>query len=100
MARILQLEADGADHLGVEIDRLLASVAGELGYSVAEVSRLLPHADRSVFANDGDWAKAALTEDRLHEVVGAAVHWDGGTRRQCNVYRITPGGLEELHRRG
>jgi len=100
MKRILQIESDGAEHSGVEIDRLLTSVAGDLGYSVDDVSRLLPHADRSVFANDGDWAKAKLTEDRLHEVVGTAVRGDGGTRRQCNVYRITPCGLDELHRCG
>ena len=100
MTKILQIESDGADHSGVDIDRRLASAAAELGYSVEDVFRLLPHADRSVFANDGDWAKAKLTEDRLHDVVGTAVRWVGGARRQCNVYRITSWGLDELRRCG
>jgi hypothetical protein len=62
MDRILQLEADGADHSGV--------------------------------------AKAEMTAERLHEVVGTTMHSDGATRRQCNVYRITPRGLDELRKRG
>jgi hypothetical protein len=99
MARILQFEADGANHNGVDIDRLLAGSARDLGYSVNEVSTLQPKTGRRVFANDGDWAKAELTADRLHEVVGTTVHWEGGTRRHCNVYRITPRGLDELHKR-
>ena len=99
MERILQLEADGANHTGVEIDRLLAGLARDLGYSEEDGSTLHAKTGRSVFANDGDWAKAELTAERLHEVVGTAVHWEGGTRRQCNVYRITPRGLDELRRR-
>jgi hypothetical protein len=85
MDRILHLEADGADHSGVEIDGLLDSIARELGYSEEDVSTL-HSTGRSVFANDGDWAKAEMTAERLHEVVGTTVHWDGATRRQCNVY--------------
>ena len=99
MDRIFQLEADRANHSGVEIDRVLAGLAGHLGYSEEDVSKLLPATQRSVFANDGDWAKAVMTEERLHEVVGTTTHWEGDTRRQCNVYRITPAGLEELRRR-
>jgi hypothetical protein len=98
MEKILQLEADGADHKGVEIDRFLANIAGDLGYSANDLSDL--HATgRSVFANDGDWAKAEMTADRLHEVVGEAAYWDAGVRRRCNVYRITSRGLDELRSR-
>jgi hypothetical protein len=100
MERILQLEADGADHSGVEIDRLLAAAAGELGYSQEDLSRLNPKTGRSAFANEGDWAKATMTEDKLHEVVRDMVHWEGGKRRQCCVYRITSKGLGELRKRG
>ena len=100
MDRILQLEADGADHTGVEIDGLLAGIARELGYSEEDVSTLHPKTGRSVFANDGDWAKAEMTAERLHEVVDTTVHWEGGTRRECNVYRITSRGLDELRKRG
>ena len=99
MERILQLEADESDHTGVEIDRVLAGVARVLGYSEEEVSRLLPKTGRSVFANDGDWAKAEMTAERLHEVVDTTVYWEGDIRRQCNVYRITPTGLDKLRRR-
>jgi hypothetical protein len=99
MDRILQLEADGAEHSGVEIDGLLASVVRELGYSEEDISNLHPQTGRSVFANDGDWAKAEMTAERLHEVVNRKVHWEGGTRRECNVYRITSRGLDELRRR-
>jgi hypothetical protein len=99
MEKILQLEADGADHTGVEIDRLLASVARDVGYSEEDVSTLHSETGRSMFANEGDWAKAKMTEWRLHEVVGSTVHWESGVRRQCNVYRITAGGLDELRRR-
>jgi hypothetical protein len=99
MEKILQLEADGADHTGVEIDRLLSGLAGDLGYSVEDVSTLQPKTGRSVFAKDGDWAKAELTAARLHELVGTTVHREGGAPRDCNVYRITPRGLEELRNR-
>ena len=99
MDRILQLEADSANHSGVEIDRVLAGLARDLGYSEEDVSRLLPTTGRSVFANDGDWAKAVMTEEGLHEVVGTTAYLEGDTRRQCNVYRITPAGLDELRRR-
>jgi hypothetical protein len=55
---------------------------------------------RSVFGNEGDWAKATMTEERLHEVVGTTAHWQDGVRRECNVYRITPRGLDLLRKRG
>lgn len=100
MDRILQLEADGADHTGVEIDGLLAGITRELGYSEEDVATLHPKTGRSVFANDGDWAKAEMTAERLHEVVDRKVHWEGGTRRECNVYRITSRGLHELRKQG
>lgn len=98
MNRILQLEADGENHAGVEIDRYLVGAACEFGYSAEDLSSANSPTGRSVFGNDGDWAKAKLTEDRLHEVVGRAMHWDGGSRRACNVYRITALGLDELRR--
>ena len=44
-------------------------------------------------------AKAVMTEEGLHEVVGTTAYLEGDTRRQCNVYRITPAGLDELRRR-
>ena len=96
---ILEIEADGTDHAGFEIDLHLANVAGELGYSTEDLSASNSPTGRSVFGNEGDWAKARMTEDKLHEVVGKVVHWEGGTRRECNVYRITPYGLEQLRRR-
>jgi hypothetical protein len=65
--RILQFEVDGTDHTGVEIDRLLAGVVGDLGYSEENVSRLHSKTGRSVFGNEGDWAKAKMTEERLHK---------------------------------
>ena len=98
MERILQLEEDGADHTGVEIDRLLASVARDLGYSADEISEL-HSTGRGVLANHGDWAKAKMTMERFHQTVGVTAYWDGGTRRHCNVYRITPKGLDELRKR-
>jgi hypothetical protein len=97
--RILQLEADGATHSGVDIDRILAASIGELGYSEEDVSRLLPKSGRSVFANDGDWAKAEMTEQRWHEVVDTLTYLDGDVSHQCNVYRITQSGRDELNRR-
>ena len=99
MDRILQLEGDRANHSGVEIDQVLAGLAPDLGYSEEDLSRLLPKTGRSVFANDGDWAKAVMTEDGLHEVVGKTAYLEGDIRRQCQVYRITPAGLDELRRR-
>jgi hypothetical protein len=98
--KILWLEADGTDHTGAEIDQLLAGAAHELGYADEDVSRLNPNTGRSVFLNEGDWAKAAMTEERWHEVVGTATYWQGDVRRNCNIYRITPRGLEHLTRRG
>jgi len=98
MERILTLEADGETHAGVEIDEALAGAARELGYSDEDVSRLHPTIGRSVFANDGDWAKAKLTEERLHDVVGTYVYQDGNNRRHCNIYRITSDGIDELRR--
>jgi hypothetical protein len=50
--------------------------------------------------NEGDFAKAKMTEDRWHEVVGKVAHGQGGARRECNVYRITPRGLDELRKLG
>jgi hypothetical protein len=97
--RILQMEEDGANHTGVEIDQLLAGAARDLGYSPGDLSNLHPKTGRSVFANDGDWAKATMTEDKLHEVVGKTVYSEGGIRLECNVYRITPRGLDELRNR-
>jgi len=96
--RILQLEADGADHTGFEIDQILTAAVRDLGYSEEDVSRLHPKTGRSVFANEGDWAKAKMTEERLHEVVGTTAHRVGGVRRECNVYRIRSSGLDELRR--
>ena len=98
MERILQLEEDGADHTGVEIDRLLANVARDLGYSADEISEL-HSTGRGVLANHGDWAKATMTIEQFHQKVGTKAYWDCGNRRQCNVYRITPRGLDELRRR-
>jgi hypothetical protein len=98
--RILQLEADGLNHSGVEIDRALVGLAPDLGYSKEDVFKLHPKTGRSVFGNDGDWAKATMTEERLHEVIDTASYWDGDARRQCNVYRITSAGLAELRRPG
>jgi hypothetical protein len=96
---ILQLEADGADHSGVEIDRFLVGLAQKLGYSDADVSTIHPKTGRSAFANDGDWAKAELTAEQLHEVVGTNVYWEDGRRRECNVYRLTPRGADALVKR-
>jgi hypothetical protein len=76
--RILRLEADGADHSGFEIDQILADAARDLGYSEEEITRLHPKTGRSVFGNEGDWAKAKMTEERLHEVVGTTAHRVGG----------------------
>jgi hypothetical protein len=42
MDRILQLEADRADHTGVDIDHALAGLAPDLGYSEEDLSRLCP----------------------------------------------------------
>ena len=99
METILLLEADGANHSGVEIDRILVRESIKLGYSDRDVSMLHPQTGRSAFANDGDWAKAKMTEERFHEVVGSMAYKDGESRRTCNVYRITPKGLEQLRRR-
>jgi hypothetical protein len=71
--RVLELEADGTNHSGVEIDRYLAAAARNLGYSEEDIAALHPKTGRSVFGNEGDWAKAKMTEDRLHEVVGSTL---------------------------
>ena len=92
MERIFKIEADDAEHTGVEIDGLLADVARDLGYYEKDAFKLHPTTGRSMFANDGDWAKARLTEEGFHKVVRQAVHWEGGMRLQCNVYRITAKG--------
>jgi hypothetical protein len=52
-----------------------------------------------VFENEGDWAKAKMTYERLHKVVSKAAYCKGKVRRQCNVYQITPTGLDELRKR-
>jgi len=96
---ILRLEADGEDHSGVEIDRLLEKAARDLGYSDEELARL-HKTGRSVFGNEGDFAKKKMTEERWHEVVGKIAHWQAGVHRECNVYRITPSGLDELRKLG
>ena len=44
--RILLLEADGADHSGVEIDRILTGEARDHGYSEKDVSMLHPKTGR------------------------------------------------------
>lgn len=100
MDQILLMEADGADHSGLEIDRALSGLARDLGYSEEDVSGLNSVTGRSAFANDGDWAKAVLTERGLHEVIGTTSYLEGKVRRQCNVYRITESGRDELRKRG
>jgi len=100
MLCILRIEADGADHSGIEIDRAIVAVASDLGFSDADILRLLPETGRTAFGNEGDWAKAKLTEYRLHEVVGRTAYCEGNIRRECNVYRITTAGLDELQRNG
>src|SRR5580658_6993091 len=81
-AIILDLEADGADHGGADIDDHVARALG-----LGDVERHAKHpGGHGVFANAVDWAKANLTEQGLHAVVGkAGAH---------NVYRITPAGRE------
>lgn len=97
---LLQFEADGADHSGIEIDRHLREAARDLGYSEQDLAELHTGSNRGVFANDGDWAKAVVTTDRLHQVVDRVSYLDAsGKRRECQVYRITPTGLDELRRR-
>ncbi len=97
---LLQFEADGADHSGIEIDRHLREAARDLGYSEQDLAELHTGSNRGVFANDGDWAKAVMTTDRLHQVVDRVSYLDAsGKRRECQVYRITPTGLDELRRR-
>jgi len=98
--RILRLEADGADHSGVEIDQLLEDAARELGYSDEELSKRHSKTGRTVFGNLGDFVKGKITEEGWHEVVGTTAHSQSGARRTCQVYRITPRGLEELRKRG
>ena len=98
---ILRLEADGLDHTGLEIDLHLRKRAHELGYSDAELEEKHVRSGRRVFASDGDWAKAVMTEDKLHEVVGDHVYVDSvSQRRLCKIYRITRSGIGELRRRG
>jgi hypothetical protein len=82
---ILELEADGADHPGAEVDE---HVAQALRVSAAERAAVHPKTNRGVFENLVDWAKARLTEHGLHETVGE--------RDGQKVYRITPKGRDEL----
>jgi hypothetical protein len=97
---ILRFEANGANRSGVEIDRVLADAARDDGYSDEDVFRLLhPNTKRTVFENEGDWAKAQMTYERLHKVVSKAAYCKGKVRHQCNVYQITPTGLDELRKR-
>jgi len=43
---------------------------------------------RTAFANEGDWAKATITEEGWHVIVGTLAYVDeDGVRRQCNIYR-------------
>jgi len=97
--RILAIEADGADHPGVEIDRQLAVAARELGYTDADLSTSVAKNGRTAFANEGDWAKATMTEEGWHVIVGTLAYVERGVRRECNIYRITPNG-EARRRRG
>ncbi len=88
------------NHTGVEIDLHLRERAHELGYTEAELDEKHVHSGRGVFANDGDWAKAVMTEDKFHSVVGDHGYVDAiGQRRSCKVYCITASGLGELRRR-
>jgi hypothetical protein len=57
MERILQVDRNGPKHSGVEIDALLAAIVRVLRYSEENISNLHPQMGRSVFANDGAWAK-------------------------------------------
>jgi Mrr N-terminal domain len=82
---ILELEADGAEHDGAEIDAYVAKI---LEASAEELAELHPKSKRGVFANQIDWAKAYLTENKLHEKVGEA--------NGQNIYRITAKGLDAL----
>jgi hypothetical protein len=97
--RILRFEADGGDHSGAEIDQLLEGAARDLGYSNEDLAKKHTNG-RSVFLNEGDFAKAKMTEDRWHEVVGKIAYGRGDARRECNVYRITLRGLDELSKLG
>ncbi len=81
---ILELEADGADHDGGAIDQHVAHV---LAPGRDELKPQLK-TSRSAFENSVDWAKANLTEEKLHEIVG----WRDGQ----NIYRITAKGREVL----
>ena len=96
---ILAFEADQKEHSGAEIDAHLLRKAHALGYSEHEIQSENSHTKRTRFGNDGDWAKAAMTEDRLHQVVGKVKYTDSalGERRTRNVYRITAAGLDELN---
>ena len=82
---ILEFEADGVDHDGAEID---AHVAKVLGVSDKDLSAVHANTNRGVFANHVDFAKAYLTENKLHEKVGES--------NGHNVYRITPKGRDSL----
>ncbi len=81
---ILELESDGADHEGAAIDEhvrvALAPAPDDL--------KAQPKMSRSAFGNSIDWAKASLTEEKLHEIVGK--------REGQNVYRITAKGRDLL----
>ncbi|MCC6874241.1 MAG: winged helix-turn-helix domain-containing protein [Sandaracinaceae bacterium] len=85
---ILELEADGQDHPGADIDAYVKSV---LKPSAKELSAVHAGSHRGVFDNEVDWAKAHLTEHKLHESVGKKVNGQ-------HVYRITPRGREQLER--
>lgn len=81
---ILELEADGAAHHGAAITE---HVRRSVDASPEELSEVHDSA-RSVFDNLVDWAKAHMTEHRLHEIVGR----EGGH----NVYKITEEGRKQL----
>jgi hypothetical protein len=86
---ILELESDGAYHLSAAIDAHLRSVFSPAPNELA-VDQTQPR--RDAFDDKIDWVKAALAEDKLHEVVGSSE----GQR----VYRITPHGRDELAKAG
>jgi len=86
--------------------RVIAAVKEQLDRFTHTCHQVVPYesyvhlAERLNALTPGDFAKKTMTEERWHEVVGRTAHWQDGARRQCNVYRITPEGLDELRKRG
>ena len=94
--QILRLESDAVDHSGVEIDQHLSALALHRGVSASDLAEMHT-TNRSVFLNEVDWVKAAMTRDKLHSVVRSIRAAAGeGKRGKCNVYRIAQGGVERL----